>query len=113
MSSLVSKDTVWHLTDSTGQVVSRYGNTLATTNEKRKMRFERRIIRNSIGLPVEEVLEKYEDKASSPCFIMKKNYDDLGRVVEEKKTDRYVNPGRYKRVWKYFRDTELWSYYAV
>ena len=113
MSSLISKDTVWQETDSTGQMVSRYGNTLATTKEKSKKKCERRIIRNSKGFPIEEVFEKYEDKASSPYLIIKKKYDDRGRVVEEEKTDKHINPGRYKRVWKYFRDTGFWSYYAV
>lgn len=113
VNSLISKDTVWQETDSTGKMVSRYGNTLATTKEKSKIRCERRIIRNSKGFPIEEVFEKYEDKASSPYLIIKKKYDDRGRVVDEEKTDKHVNPGRYKRVWKYFRDTEFWSYYAV
>ncbi len=113
VNSLISKDTVWQETDSTGKMVSRYGNTLATTKEKSKIRCERRIIRNSKGFPIEEVFEKYEDKASSPYLIIKKKYDDRGRVVEEEKTDKHINPGRYKRVWKYFRDTGFWSYYAV
>ena len=107
------KDTVWKEIDSIGQVVERFG--ITTNNSKVKMESNsvRMVSRNEEGFPIEEVFEKYEDKASSPYFIIKKKYDDRGRVVNEEKTDKHVNPGRYKRVWKYFRDTEFWSYYAV
>ncbi len=107
------KDTVWKEIDSTGQVVERFGITTNHSKVKMESNSVRMISRNEEGFPIEEVFEKYEDKASSPYFIIKKKYDDRGRVVDEEKTNKHVNPGRYKRVWKYFRDTEFWSYYAV
>lgn len=107
------KDTVWKEIDSIGQVVERFGITTNHSKVKMESNSVRMVSRNEEGFPVEEVFEKNEDKASSPYFIIKKKYDDRGRVVDEEKTDKHVNPGRYKRVWKYFRDTEFWSYYAV
>jgi hypothetical protein len=59
------------------------------------------------------VFEIYDSIDSKPRYTSTKQYDELGRVVEEKIIDKHVNPGRFKRVWKYYRDTELWSYYAV
>lgn len=112
-SLLIRKDTIWQEIDPTGQTVFRWGKTPAFVKEKRKMRLERKIIRNTEGFPVEEVYEEYEDKASSPCFIKKKKYDELGRAIEEEKKATRSNPGRYKRVWKYYQNTKSWAYYAV
>ena len=107
------KDTVWKEIDSTGQVVERFGITTNHSKVKLESNSVRMVSRNEEGFPIEEVFEEYEDKVSSPYFIIKKKYDDRGRIVDEEKTNKHVNPGRYKRVWKYFRDTEFWSYYAV
>ena len=111
--SSIVKDTVWKEIDSIGQVVEHFGITTNHSTVKMESNYVKMVSRNEEGFPIEEVFEKYEDKASSPYFINKKKYDDRGRVVDEEKTDKHVNPGRYKRVWKYFRDTEFWSYYAV
>ncbi|MBR3426533.1 MAG: hypothetical protein IKG95_01190 [Bacteroidales bacterium] len=111
--SSIVKDTVWKEIDSIGQVVEHFGITTNHSTVKMESNYVKMVSRNEEGFPIEEVFEKYEDKVSSPYFINKKKYDDRGRVVDEEKTDKHVNPGRYKRVWKYFRDTEFWSYYAV
>ncbi|MDO5316627.1 MAG: hypothetical protein Q4F82_11065 [bacterium] len=111
--SSIVKDTVWKEIDSIGQVVEHFGITTNHSTVKMESTYVKMVFRNEEGFPIEEVFEKYEDKASSPYFINKKKYDDRGRVVDEEKTDKHVNPGRYKRVWKYYRDTQFWTYYAV
>ena len=107
------KDTIWKEIDSTGQAVERFGITTNHSKVKMESNSVRMISRNEDGFPVEEVFEIYDSIDSKPRYTSTKQYDELGRVVEEKIIDKHVNPGRFKRVWKYYRDTELWSYYAV
>ena len=107
------KDTVWKEIDSTGQVVERFGITSNHSKVKMESNSVRMISRNEEGFPVEEVFEIYDSIDSKPRYTSRKQYDELGRVVEEVKIDKHVNPGRFKRVWKYYRDTQFWTYYAV
>lgn len=107
------KDTVWKEIDSTGQVVERFGITTNHSKVKMESNSVRMISRNEEGFPVEEVFEIYDSIDSEPRYTSRKQYDELGRVAEEVKIDKHVNPGRFKRVWKYYRDTQFWTYYAV
>lgn len=105
------KDTVWEEIDSTGQVVERFGITTNHTKDMRESHSVRIITRNDRGVPIREVYEDYESNSSNPFYIILRNYDELGRIgEEERKGGSYT--WSYKKNWEYYKETNLWSYFA-
>ena len=106
------KDEVWQEMDSTGQWID-YSNYIVAYNEyKTKSKSERRITRNAKGEPIEEFYEVFDEKGLKPRSVLRKKYDELGRLVEKEHIgDSY--PGTCKMVWRYYKDTQFNSYYAT
>ena len=105
------KDTVWKEIDSTGQVVERFGITANHSKVKMESHSVRIITRNDRGVPVREVYEEYESNSSEPRYIIMRNYDELGRIVEEERKGGSYS-WSYKKNWEYYKETDLWSYFA-
>lgn len=105
------KDTIWKEIDSTGQVVERFGITTNHSKDMRESHSVRITTRNDRGAPIREVYEEYESNSSEPRYIIMRNYDELGRIVEEeRKGGSYT--WSYKMIWEYYKETKLLSYYA-
>ena len=105
------KDTVWKDLDSTGQVVERFGITANHSKVKMESHSVRIITRNDRGVPIREVYEEYESNSSEPRYIIMRNYDELGRIVEEERKGGSYS-WSYKKNWEYYKETDLWSYFA-
>lgn len=105
------KDTVWKEIDSTGQVVERFGITANHSKVKMESHSVRIITRNDRGVPIREVYEEYESNSSEPRYIIMRNYDELGRIVEEERKGGSYS-WSYKKNWEYYKETDLWSYFA-
>ena len=105
------KDTVWKEIDSTGQVVERFGITANHSKVKMESHSVRIITRNDRGVPIREVYEEYESNSSEPRYIIMRNYDELGRIVEEERKGGSYS-WSYKKNWEYYKETGLWSYFA-
>lgn len=105
------KDTVWKEIDSTGQVVERFGITANHSKVKMESHSVRIITRNDRGVPIREVYEEYESNFSEPRYIIMRNYDELGRIVEEERKGGSYS-WSYKKNWEYYKETDLWSYFA-
>ena len=133
-----SNDDRWQETDSTGQVVEyvNYKVTVAPNAKKEKLKYERIIKRNAEGFPVKE---KYVQKDKYGKTVSYSEYDGFGRVVKieyfynddtipsEVKKCKYDGWGRliereridnrhaqfHKQVWRYYKDTDFYSYYAT
>lgn len=106
------KDKVWQEIDSTGQLID-YSNYIVEYNEyKTKSKSVRTISRDEKGTPVEEIIEVFDENGLKPRSVLRKKYDELGRVVEKEHIgDPY--PGTCKMVWRYYKDTQFNSYYAT
>lgn len=106
------KDEVWQEIDSTGQLID-YSNYIVEYNEyKTKSKSVRTISRDEKGTPVEEIYEVFDENGLKPRSVLRKKYDELGRVVEKEHIgDSY--PGTCKMVWRYYKDTQFNSYYAT
>ena len=105
------KDTVWKEIDSTRQVVERFGITANHSKVKMESHSVRIITRNDRGVPIREVYEEYESNSSEPRYIIMRNYDELGRIVEEERKGGSYS-WSYKKNWEYYKETDLWSYFA-
>ena len=105
------KDTVWKEIDLTGQVVERFGITANHSKVKMESHSVRIITRNDRGVPIREVYEEYESNSSEPRYIIMRNYDELGRIVEEERKGGSYS-WSYKKNWEYYKETDLWSYFA-
>ena len=105
------KDTVWKEIDSTGQVVERFCITANHSKVKMESHSVRIITRNDRGVPIREVYEEYESNSSEPRYIIMRNYDELGRIVEEERKGGSYS-WSYKKNWEYYKETGLWSYFA-
>ena len=105
------KDTVWKEIDSTGQVVERFGITANHSKVKMELNSVRIITRNDRGVPIREVYEEYESNSSEPRYIILRNYDELGRIVEEERKGGSFTRS-YKKIWEYYKETGLWTYFA-
>ena len=105
------KDTVWKEIDSTGQVVERFGITANHSKVKMESHSVRIITRNDRGVPIREVYEEYESNSSEPRYIIMRNYDELGRIVEEERKGGSYS-WSYKKNLEYYKETDLWSYFA-
>ena len=107
----IVKDTIWQVTDSDGQVVSQSGYTWTFQKTKRKSKSVKTISRNAKGIMTEEILMTFEKGERNPGSITKKRYDELGRMIEEEHIgDSYPPP--YKKICRYYKDTDNWSYFA-
>lgn len=105
------KDVVWQEIDSTGRLVD-YSDYIVENNEyKTKSKSVRTISRDEKGVPVEEIYEIIE-KDSEPR-IVKTRYDELGRVVEEKRINNLLYSGCYISIFRYYENSECLTYYAT
>ena len=100
------KDTVWKEIDSTRQVVERFGITANHSKVKMESHSVRIITRNDRGVPIREVYEEYESNSSEPRYIIMRNYDELGRIVEEERKGGSYS-WSYKKNWEYYKVTYL------
>lgn len=133
-----SYDNGWQETDSTGQVVDyvNYKVTEIPNNKKVKLKHERIIERNAEGFPVKEKYiqkdkygkmvsyseydgfgrvvktEDFYNDDTVPREVMKCKYDGLGRIVEKEIIDN-GHAQFHKQVWRYYKDTDFYSYYAT
>ncbi len=133
-----SDDDRWQETDSTGQVVDyvNYKVTVIPNNKKEKLKHERIIKRNVEGFPVKEKYvkkdkygkmvsyceydgfgrvvktEDFYNDDTIPREVMKFKYDGLGRLIEREKIDNR-HAKFHKQVWRYYKDTDFYSYYAT
>lgn len=105
------KDTVWKEIDSTGQIVERFGITTNHSKVMRETNSVRIITRNDRGVPIREVYEEYESNSGELHYIIMRNYDELGRIVEEERKGGSYS-WSYKKNWEYYKETDLWSYFA-
>lgn len=133
-----SDDDRWQETDSTGQVVDyvNYKVTVIPNNKKEKLKHERIIKRNAEGFPVKEKyvqkdkygkmvsyseydgfgrvvkIEDFYNDDTIPREVKKYKYDGLGRLIERERIDNR-HAQFYKQVWRYYKDTDFYSYYAT
>ena len=105
------KDEVWQEIDSAGHLID-YSNYIVEYNEyKTKSKSVRTISRDEKGTPIEEIYEVFDKKDSEPCLV-KTRYDELGRVVEETRINSPYS-GCFKKVFRYYEDSERLTYYAT
>jgi len=126
----------WQESDSTGQVVDYVNYKVTRINDKKKWKEERIVTRNAEGFPIKEryVLKnsfgktvslsdyddfgrliKYEefiDDNPVPNVMIKYKYDELGREIEKERIDHRYSQF-HKEVWRYHKDTNYYSYYAI
>ena len=126
----------WQESDSTGQVVDYVNYKVTRINDKKKWKEERIVTRNAEGFPIKEryVLKnsfgktvslsdyddfgrliKYEefiDDNPIPNVMIKYKYDELGREIEKERIDHRYSQF-HKEVWRYHKDTNYYSYYAI
>ena len=106
------EDLVWQEIDSTGRLID-YSNYIIEYNEyKTKSKSVRTIARDEKGVPIEEIYEVFDKKDSEPRTI-KTRYDELGRVVEEKRINNLLYSGCYISVYRYYKDSGRLTYYAT
>ena len=126
----------WQESDSTGQVVDYVNYKVTRINDKKKWKEERIVTRNAEGFPIKEryVLKnsfgktvslsdyddfgrliKYEefiDDNPVPNVMITYKYDELGREIEKERIDHRYSQF-HKEVWRYHKDTNYYSYYAI
>lgn len=126
----------WQESDSTGQVVDYVNYKVTRINDKKKWKEVRIVTRNAEGFPIKEryVLKnsfgktvslseyddfgrliKYEefiDDNPVPNVMIKYKYDELGREIEKERIDHRYSQF-HKEVWRYHKDTNYYSYYAI
>ena len=133
-----SDDDRWQETDSTGQVVDyvNYKVTVIPNNKKEKLKHERIIKRNAEGFPVKEKyvqkdkygkmvsyseydgfgrvvkIEDFYNDDTIPREVKKYKYDGLGRLIERERIDNR-RAQFHKQIWRYYKDTDFYSYYAT
>ncbi len=108
----VYKDEVWQSTDSTGRLID-YSDYVVGYNEyKTKSKSVRTISRDEKGVPIEKIYETKSNKKDSEPRIVKIRYDEMGRVVEETRINSPYS-GCFRKVFKYYNDSERLSYYAT
>lgn len=109
----VYKDEVWQSTDSTGRLIDYSDYVVEYNKYKTKSKAVRIITRDEKGVPVEEIYEtKSNNKKDSEPRIVKTRYDEMGRVVEETRINCPYS-GCFRKVFKYYNDSERLTYYAT
>ena len=109
----VYRDEVWQSTDSTGRLIDYSDYVVEYNKYKTKSKSVRIISRDEKGVPVEEIYEtKSNNKKDSEPRIVKTRYDEMGRVVEETRINCPYS-GCFRKVFKYYNDSERLTYYAT
>lgn len=109
----VYKDEVWQSTDSTVRLIDYSDYVVKYNKYKTKSKSVRIITRDEKGVPVEEIYEtKSNNKKDSEPRIVKTRYDEMGRVVEETRINCPYS-GCFRKVFKYYNDSERLTYYAT
>ena len=108
----VYKDEVWQEIDSTGRLIDYSEYVVEYKDYKTKSKSVRIISRDEKGVPIEEIYENKINEKDSEPRIVKTRYDEMGRVVEETRINSPYS-GCFRKVFKYYNDSERLTYYAT